>query len=176
VPHIDDKALDESESCNVDSEDSSLLESDYEPIDHSPPASPTLDSLSASASTYSECVTPHTSPQKKNVRTQVTSSIRAALEAANDATPGHGNPQGLLRFWKKGDQETVKKYWNNVQEEQRDADEEEAFAIKVKKNRRDKEKREAATLRKQRQRMREKDAEIQSGVRSPGGTKRKVRA
>jgi hypothetical protein len=81
-----------------------------------------------------------------------------------------------LRFWKKGDQETVKKYWNKVQEERRDADEEEAFAIKVKQNRRTKEKREAANLRKQRQRKREKDIEIRSGVRSPGGTKRKVRA
>jgi hypothetical protein len=155
---------------------SSPLESDYESLEYTPPPSPTLHSLSASTSTYSECVTdiPHTSPQKKETRTQVTSSVRAALEAANDTT--YGNPQGLLRFWKKGDQETVKKYWNKVQEERRDADEEEAFAIKVKQNRRTKEKREAANLHKQRQRKREKDIEIRSGVRSPGGTKRKVRA
>ena len=172
--HIADKTQDELASFNFD--DSSLLESDYEPLDYSPPPSPTPHSLSASSSTYSEHVTdiPHTNPRKKETRTKVISSIKAALEAANDAS--HGKPQGLLRFWKKGNQETVKEYWNKVQEDQHDADEKEAFAIKAKQSQRKiVEKREAATLRKQKQRKREKDAEIRSGVRSPGGSKRKVR-
>ena len=203
VPHVDDKALDELVSCVEDSSPSlSDYESlDYTP----PPSLTLHSlSVSASTSTltiapqenikampcYSKHITdipqenieakrhhvtdiPHASLQKKKTHTQATSSIRAVLEAANDAT--FGNPQGLLHFWKKGSQETVKEYWNRVQEERHDEDEEEAFAIKMRQNKRRNEKREAATLHKQRQRKHEKDAEIQSGVRSPGGTKRKVR-
>ena len=142
VPHINDNALDELESCDID--DSSSLKSDCDPLDFNPPPSPTLHSLPPSTSTYIESSITDIPPQKKKTRTQATSSIRAALEATNDAT--YGNLQGLLRFWKKGDQETVKKYWNKVKEEQRDADDEEAFAIKVKQNRRTKEKREAHTF------------------------------
>ena len=75
---------------------------------------------------------PHASSQKKKTCTQATPSIRVALEAANHIA--YGNPQDLLRFWKKGSQETIKEYWNKVQEEWHDADEEEAFAIKAKQN------------------------------------------
>jgi hypothetical protein len=49
-------------------------------------------------------------------------------------------------------------------------------SMAVKKRKTEDNKREAAKLRKKRQRERVKEAEIREGVRSPGGTKRKVSA
>ena len=146
VPHIDEKAIDDAELATCIVEDSSPLESDYESLDYTPPRTP--HSLSTLTSTLTpqenieakQCYSnlkhvsdiPHASPQKKKTCTQATPSIRVALEAANHIA--YGNPQDLLRFWKKGSQETIKEYWNKVQEEWHDADEEEAFAIKAKQN------------------------------------------
>ena len=95
---------------------------------YSPPPSPTMYAASSSRPLsvsrdpseardtntkrlYSERITntPPASSQKKWNQVQATSSIRDALEIAND--PTYGSPKGLLRFWKKGSQAEVKKFW-----------------------------------------------------------------
>jgi hypothetical protein len=125
---------------------------------------------------YSERITntPPASPQKKWTHVQATSSIRNALEIANDDT--YGSPKGLLHFWKKGSQAEVKEFWDHKRESRRAAEDDDAHSITVKKSKSTTNKRDAAKLRKQRQRQHEKEAEIRAGVRSPGGTKRKVSA
>ena len=122
-----------------------------ESITHTPPASPPT--------------------QNKRNRVQTTSSIRNALEIAGELT---SSPKGLLRYWKKGSQAQVKEYWDRELETRRAEEDNEAHLIAVKKRRTAADKREAAKLRKKRQRDRIKEAEIREGVRSPGGTKRKV--
>jgi hypothetical protein len=116
---------------------------------------------------------PPASFQKKPNRLQATSSIRNALEIAGELT---GSPKGLLRYWKKGSEAQVKEYWDRELETIRAAEDDEAHSIAVKKRKGEDNKREAAKLRKKRQRERVKEAEIKAGVRSPGGTKRKVSA
>lgn len=144
--------------------------SDHELSDYSPQA--TNDKR-----LYGERVTntpsPPASPQKKRNCVQATSSIRNALEIAGELT---GSPKGLLRYWKKGSQAQVKEYWDRELETRRAAEDDKAHSISVKKSKSAADKREAAKLRKKRQREREKAAEIRAGVRSPGGTKRKVSA
>jgi hypothetical protein len=139
---------------------------DSEPSDYSPTNDKRL---------YSERITntPPASPPKKRNRVQATSSIRNALEIAGELT---GSPKGLLRFWKKGSQAQMKEYWDRELETRRAAEDDEAHSITVKKSKSAANKREAAKLRKQRQRERAKEADIRAGVRSPGGTKRKVSA
>lgn len=142
--------------------------SDHEPSNYNPTNDKRL-------SSYSEHITntPPASPQNKRNRVQAKSSIRNALEIADELT---GSPKGLLRFWKKGSQAQVKEYWDRELETRRVAEDDEAHSIAVKKSKSTANKREAAKLRKKRQREREKQADIRAGVRSPGGTKRKVSA
>jgi hypothetical protein len=179
------EVVEDKETCDLETsdddgneEDQSQLEyqedspngSDHEPSDYSSGST-----NEKRARLYSEHITniPSASPQKKRNRVQATSSIRNALEIAGELT---SNPKGLLHYWNKGSKAQTKEYWDREIETRRAAEDDEAHSIAIKKFKSAANKREAAKLRKQRQRERVKDAEIKAGVRSPGGTKRKVNA
>jgi hypothetical protein len=148
------------------SQDHSPNGSDHKPSNYNPTNDKRL---------YSEHITntPPASPPNKRNRVQAKSTIRNALEIADELT---GSPKGLLHFWKKGSQAQVKEYWDRELETRWAAEDDEAHSVAVKKSKSAANKREAAKLRKKRQREREKEADIRAGVRSPGGTKRKVSA
>jgi hypothetical protein len=82
--------------------------------------------------------------------------------------------QGLLQFFKKGSQADTSSYWAKQMEAGRDQQEDEVFNMKVYVHQKKQDHTEAAQVRKQKQRECKKEAEILSGVRSPGGRKRKV--
>lgn len=100
-------------------------------------------------------------------RVSVTSAARRALEGAASA------PTGLLKFWKKATEEDIQRqrahadeYFNNLQDTLDDAN------AKIAAHRQA-EAREKAAERKRRSRAKKREAEIEAGMRSPGGRKLK---
>lgn len=100
---------------------------------------------------------------------QATSSIRAGLELSQGS-----EPRGLLRFFKPC---TVEVYNLQLAQEQEQIErqrEEDQHQNELATHIKTEAKREGARLRKQKERSRKKDRDIQQGIRSPGGKKRKV--
>jgi hypothetical protein len=152
----------------------------------SPPPSPTLKNLhtastsstTASKRDYTEqsTSTPHASPEKKRSRIQVASSTRVAFKiSADDETKGK-RPRGLLQYFQKGTKAHMSTYWAKQKELIGDQHETNKFNAEVNELQKKEDRRESARMRKQKQRARDKQSEIQTGVRSPGGRKRKVSA
>jgi hypothetical protein len=152
-------------------------ETEDESSDWSPPPSPTLKNTTSTLKRdFAErsTNTPHASPAKKRNRVEVASSTRMAFEISAENEVMGKRPQGLLQFFKKGSQADTSSYWAKQVEAGRGEREDEVFNAKVYAHQKKQDRTEAARVRKQKQREREKEAEISSGVRSPGGRKRKV--
>ena len=151
--------------------------SDDESSGWSPPPSLTLKNTTSSSKrevTKHSTDTPHTGPEKKRNRVEVASSTRIAFEISADDEAMGKRPRGLLQFFKKGSQADTRSYWAKQVETGREQREDEVFNAKVYAHQKKQDRTNAARVRKQKQRERVKQGEILSGVRSPGGRKRKV--
>jgi hypothetical protein len=126
-----------------------------------------LPSYNTRKRTYQDCATSTSSPTKK-ARPQALSSIRKALEVK-------GKPRGVLQYFRKATEAEHQAYLERTTAELMERGCNEQW----KKEKRDKilqeEKRQRARERKRRQRERKKKIEISCGLRSPGGTKIKVK-
>ena len=111
-------------------------------------------------------------PSVPVVKVHKESSIRRALLLAEEAE--ENEQPGLLKWLKKASDKEhrlqVAREHEKLRATQEDREYQERLANVAKEER----KREGARLRKRNERARKKDADIASGLRSPGGTKRKV--
>jgi hypothetical protein len=96
----------------------------------------------------------------------MTSSVRSALES--------GTPHGILQFFKKATEEDRQVYLARSSEEIQQRLEEEKWINDRKKERKTLMNRERERKKKREQRERKKKQETIEGLRSPGGTKKKV--
>ena len=112
--------------------------------------------------------------EPKNVKKKINSAIRNALELSTKAKNGQSTKQGLLKYFLKGTQEDKKAYFLREDERSNEARlQAEVKAKDVKAWKRVWE-RDMAKEHQRKHRQLVKNQEIQSGERSPGGTKRKV--
>jgi hypothetical protein len=111
---------------------------------------------------------------QKSKRKIVASAIRDALGLAKEAEDLGQKPKGLLGFFKKGTQEERDSYF--AREDERAAEIRSQARVDVTNVYAKKKiyERELARQRQQKKRRIQKEQEIRHGVRSPGGTKRKV--
>jgi hypothetical protein len=105
-------------------------------------------------------------PKAKKTCLEVTSSIRTALESEK--------PRGILNYFKKATESECAAYQARMAEEITMRMEEEIWREGKAKQTKHAMIQRRAKERKQEQRRREKDREILAGLRSPGGTKRRV--
>ncbi|KAF8226491.1 hypothetical protein L208DRAFT_1301593 [Tricholoma matsutake] len=83
-------------------------------------------------------------------------------------------PRGLLQFFQKGTKAHTSAYWAKQKELIGDQHENNKFNAEVNELQKKEDCRESTRARKQKQRAQEKESEIQTGVRTPGGRKRKM--
>lgn len=110
---------------------------------------------------------------KKPIRRQITSNIRSALDLAKET--GSTAKKGILQFFKKATSEEKETYKTNEFERLRDKIGNCKFAEEQVMAERNSHQKELAAARQRKRRTKIKEAEISKGIRSPGGTKRKVR-
>ncbi|KAF5341815.1 hypothetical protein D9611_001843 [Ephemerocybe angulata] len=119
---------------------------------------------------------PSQTPAPSNTRPleRKSSSIRAALELSDDVEDD-GKKRGILNFFKKATPEERElqkaREIEKLKRTQETAEYEKAMDVAAKKKRAQ----ELARARKANERKRKKLTEIQAGLRSPGGTKRKIK-
>jgi hypothetical protein len=117
---------------------------------------------------------PPISPKKKKPKIQVSSATRIAIQEA-EARSGE-TAHGLLRFYRPStwqveyNKTVVKQIEESKLEMEKREKQLEAAAIRKKAH-----ERENARLRKQKSRLMKKKKEVYTGIRSPGGTKRKFK-
>lgn len=112
--------------------------------------------------------------EKKRSRIQVTSSIRTALDVTKEEGTKPAK-HGLLQFFHKATKEEKDAYQKRETERQAKHFENKQYHMEKTSTEKKLHERELARLRKQRQRQKKQSGEIMKGIRSPGGTKRKVR-
>jgi hypothetical protein len=104
-----------------------------------------------------------------------TSSIRAGLEKTVAAVEKQVAAPGLFQYFKKATDEERKEYFARMDEEMEIRLEKERFYSQKAKLEQERKIRNQNRERKRLQRIRKKNLEINSGLRSPGGTKCQVR-
>ena len=156
-----------SSNCNATNSDHSMssdTNSDDSEGDHSSPSpQPTVTKWSWPF----EGTKKEISPKAKKSRMGVTSSIRTALESER---PQHG----ILNYFKKATESECAAYQARMAEEITMRMENEVWTEGKARQTKHALIQRRAKERKQEQRRREKDREILAGLRSPGGTKRRV--
>lgn len=119
---------------------------------------------------------PKTSNQNHSVFTEPltrkSSSIRQALQTPCD--DDNDEPTGLLKYFKKATEEERHYQTARELEKLKTTSETVLHEEAITAEKRKVQKRERARERKQKERQRKKDVDIAAGLRSPGGTKRKV--
>jgi hypothetical protein len=105
-------------------------------------------------------------PLPKKTRIEMASSVRSGLES--------GTPHGILRFFKKATEEDHQAYLARSSEEIQQRMEEDEWKNNRIKERKKMIERKREKKKKREQRDRKKKQEIIEGLRSPGGTKKKV--
>lgn len=130
-----------------------------------PPPHALLPTLKRSQSNHSDSPT-KSPPQKKAALLKVPSAIRAALETSKS--------RGILRFFTPSTRESHNEHIARQAELTRMNSEEIVHENSIIDERKKVLVRENARVRKEKERSIKKKREIQSGDRSPGGTKRKV--
>jgi hypothetical protein len=115
------------------------------------------------------------SPEPKKVKKQITSAIRHALELSTaEVGNGQGAKHGLLKYFSKGTEEDRKAYFSREDELYNEVRLQAIVDAKNAGARKRVRERDLARERQRKHRQLAKVHEIQSGQRSPGGTKRKV--
>jgi hypothetical protein len=110
------------------------------------------------------------SSSSEPARKKVASSVRNALEFAQET----GEPKsGILRWFKPGTKADIKAYWDRHEEEAAERQSHHEFIAKNEALEKKMHERELVRLRVQKHRVMKKEKEINSGRRSPGGTKLK---
>lgn len=134
-------------------------------------STPEMNSASKRTHTDQKSDMPPSSPSKKRPRTAIVSSVQKAIDNLKDK-PG----KTLLKWFnQKSTEEKQKAHWAKVQEEAEEEREEREHWERIAKLKKENKVREQNKLRKRHQRSQQKEVEIKNGVRSPRGTKRKVR-
>jgi hypothetical protein len=98
------------------------------------------------------------------------SSVRKALEFGKD----QDSKTGLLKYFSQGAKEDMDVYWKKEEERTSVDQEKKNFQKKTAATEKKLHKRELARVRQQKKRDHMKERDVKTGVRSPGGRKRKV--